>query len=395
MKSVIANLISLLIEKTLNFVGKNFSKEVLSNIQLSINAKECNKRNFQLITPAKVAPCSEDNELIVRIMTAYRKAKEAQLTSDPIYLPSSLWQKQLDEAYCSLQKNNNEEIGFFFRNFGSWPIYTGIENSVLIDNLSKSFISRKKLWRMFDNLLTFWELHEQKTRTLESISYPRYGNQSGIEINGTFIGIGSVFNDVHSSVIANLLSDINRPIIAEIGGGYGKLFYFISRKIENFCYIDFDLPETLSLASYYLIKTFPNKKFLLFGEGCLSKDAINNYDFILMPSFCIDDLPSYSVNIFLNKNSFGEMLPKTTKKFINHIERTTNNWFWHMNHEIIRNNFNDGSKSLVNSEYQPSEKVFKLISRYFDVGHAVFQGGFDYNSDIYCYIYKAISSKCL
>jgi putative sugar O-methyltransferase len=289
-------------------------------------------------------------------------------------------------------RKSHEEVVYFLQNFGSWPKYTGIEHSTLIDDLSSSRISRKKLHRMFDNLLSFWKRHEQEERTLDSISYPRHGNQSGIEVDGTFIGIGSVPNDMRASVISNLLLDIHRPVIAEIGGGYGKLFYFISKKIENFCYVDFDLPETLSLASYYLMKTFPEKKFLLFGEEDLSKDALNNYDFILMPSFGIDKLPSNSVDMFINANSFGEMSSETTKMFIQHIERTTVNWFWHMNHEFIRNKFNDGSASLINSEYKPSQKLFKLISRYMDIGHAIYKGGFDYQNDIYCYIYKRMGA---
>ena len=35
----------------------------------------------------------------------------------------------------------------------------------------------------------------------------------------------------------------------------GKLFYFISREIDNFCYLDFDLPEVLCCASYFQIKS--------------------------------------------------------------------------------------------------------------------------------------------
>jgi putative sugar O-methyltransferase len=391
LKSTIASFTAFFMENLLSLVGKNFSKEVLANMQLSNISKKNNLRNFKLVTPNTINDYPEDDVIVSRITAAYKKAKEAQCNADPVYLPSSLWKKQLDKAYSSLKKSK-EEVGYFLRNFGSWPEYTGIEHSTLIDELSTSFISRKKLYQMFDNLLNFWELHEKEKRSLDSISYPRHGNQSGIEIDGTFIGIGSVPNDMRASVLANLVRDIKRPVIAEVGGGYGKLFYFISKKIENFCYVDLDLPETVSLASYYLMKTFPKKKFLLFGEGDLSNDAINNYDFILMPSFCIDVLPSNSVDMFINANSFGEMSLDTTKKFIQNIERTTKNWFWHMNHEFVRNKFSDGSESLINSEYNPSEKSFKLISRYMDVGHAIYQGGFDCENDIYCYIYKRANS---
>ena len=391
LKSTIASITALLMEKLLNGIGRNFSKEVVANMQLFSNSQN-KKRKFKFITQNIVdTSCQDDEKIILRIMSAYQKSKKEQMDANPIYLPSSLWQEQLDDAYSNLKKGK-EEVGYFLKNFGSWPKYTGIEHSTLIDELSSSSISRKKLYRMFDNLLNFWAQHEQGDRPLEAISYPRYGNQSGVEVDGTFVGIGSVPNDMRASVIVNLLSGINRPVIAEVGGGYGKLFYFISKRIKDFCYVDFDLPETLSLASYYLMKIFPDKKFLLFGEENLSKDSIDKYDFILMPSFCIEELPSNSVDLFINANSFGEMSPETTKKFVNHIERTTFGWYWHMNHEFLRNDFNDGSKSLINSEYKPSEKLFKLISRFMDVGHAIYKGGFDYKNDIYCYIYKRINA---
>ena len=389
-KSTIASITALIVERLLSFIGENFSNEVLSNIQLRSASKRYNFKNFKIIPSRKTNVNSEDDAIISRIMCAYHKAKFAQIEADPVYLPSSLWQKQLDDSYSSMKKSK-EEVGYFLNNFGSWPKYTGIEHSTLIDDLSTSKMSRKRLNRMFSNLLEFWKLHEQQDRTLESITYPQHGNQSGIEINGTFLGIGSVTNDLRASGIINLLSGINRPVISEIGGGYGKLFYFISKKIDNVCYLDFDLPETLSLASYYLMKTFPNKKFLLFGEGDLSQDAIDEFDFILMPSFCMEMLPANSVDISINANSFGEMSSETTKKFIHHIERTTKDWFWHMNHEFIRNKFENGTQSLINAEYKPSDK-FKLISRYMDIGHAIYQGGFDYKNDIYCYIYKRESA---
>lgn len=136
-----------------------------------------------------------------------------------------------------------------------------------------------------------------------------------------------------------------------------------------------------------MLKAFPDKKFLLYGEGDLNSKALQDYDFIIFPSFAVDQIPSGSVDLFMNKNSLGEMNRPTAHKFLSEIERTAN-YFWHMNHEFIRNEYSDGSSSLVNSEYNISRDKFQRLFRYIDSGHAIYEGGFNINSDIYCYLYK-------
>ena len=127
-----------------------------------------------------------------------------------------------------------------------------------------------------------WWLHfESRTRDLSCLSQPRYGNQCGAIVNGNFITYESVLNDFYASLICNFLGNKSKPIIGEIGGGYGVLFYFISRTFKNFCYLDFDLPESLCCATYYLLKSFPEKKFLLYGEeNILNEDVMKDYDCI-------------------------------------------------------------------------------------------------------------------
>lgn len=389
-KSTIAQSTAFFLEKVLSGIGQNFFQEVISTLALG-SVGSSRQRSFRVMSTDMILFDKADTELIQRIILSYQRAKIAQQDAPQVYAPSSLWQKQLDEAYSSLYSSKIEDVGYFLQNFGVWPIYTGIESAMLIRELSGSTLSRRKLYGMFNALLTFWEKHERKGRDLSCLSYPRHGNQSGVMLDETFMGVGSVFSDVHSSVLSNLIKNTNRPIIGEIGAGYGKLISFVSKKINDFCYMDFDLPETLCCAAYFLIKTFPEKKFMLFGEDEFSIESLKSYDFILLPSFCIEKMPEFSVDLWMNQNSLGEMAPETTKHFIEQIERTGRAWFWHMNHEFIRNYFNENSSSLLNQEYFSSDNVFKIISRYMDTGHGIYQGGFDYMSDTYCYVYQHAS----
>ena len=75
-------------------------------------------------------------------------------------------------------------------------------------------------------------------------------------------------------VCSRASSKRTRPVIAELGGGYGRLFYFLSQHFSEFTYIGIDLPEILCCASYYLMLAFPDKRFLLYGEAEVTPQSL-------------------------------------------------------------------------------------------------------------------------
>lgn len=347
----------------------------------------------EIHSPDYIKPDSSELEVITRIFNAYKKAKEDQKGKSRIFSPSSLWKDQLDKAYSpllqGLEKDDIKPFHFFLSNFGSWKIPTGIENSGIIH----SHASNQNSINYFENkmmapLVQWWINNESQGRGLELLAHPKFGNQCGAYVNGHFITIGSFFSDIYSRLITEFIKT-KRPIISEIGGGYGKLFYFLSRKISKFCYLDFDLPESLACASYFLLKAHPNKRFLLYGEGALSEEIMHEYDFIMLPSFEISKIPENSTDIFINTTSLGEMEPGTAQFFIGEICRSAK-IFFHANHEYVRNYFKGGSASLLNNEYPIPSNQFELVVRYPDICHNIFQGTFDYNSDIFWYFYRKI-----
>jgi putative sugar O-methyltransferase len=374
--------------KFLNFflglLGKNFKNVIIQNLNLSQQNRDLEVKIF---CPEYIKSDPSEKKLIERILAAYKHAKQIQEKAPTVFLPSLLWQNQLEISYKSLMTFNIEEFHHFLTNFGAWQHYTGIEHC--LHDIQKSSYSTRNFEHSMASSISWWLLHHSKGRDISVLTQPRFGNIAGTLINGTFVSLGAAFNDMRAENIASIaqISNEQCPIIAEVGGGYGKLTYAISKCLKNFKYIDFDLPETLCCATYYLMKCFPNKKFLLFGEGELSQDTISNYDFILMPSFCIESLPTDSVDVFINLNSLGEMSPETTTKFVSEITRTSK-YFWHMNHEFIRNDFTPTSSSLINCEYGLPNDQFRQVVRYQDIGHAIYKGNFDLNSDIYCYVYK-------
>lgn len=201
------------------------------------------------------------------------------------------------------------------------------------------------------------------------------------------MGVGSFFNEIYGSLLRELVQDLPQPVVAELGAGYGKLAYFTLRDIERFTYLDFDLPETLSLAAYYLVKAFPEKRALLYGEAPYSAKVHGNYDLIFMPSWEIAKVGNSTVDLFMNKNSLGEMSKLSVEAYIGQIAKATR-YFFHMNHDVIPNVYGDGECGLLGSDYPVPSDQFRLLFRYPDVGHMLAFGRLDMTQDIFVYLYE-------
>lgn len=350
-------------------------------------------KSISLHCPEYVEPNKSEKDVVERIFSSYRKMKEDQKKVRDVYLPSSLWQKQLDEAYdnlnAGLREDNLDKFHFFLANFGAWKIYTGVESSTFVRDNMKSYFRRLYLKYIFLNQLKIWQWFYNGRKDISQLSYPVFGNQVGAYINGSFVGLGSFFNEIYGSILASLIAHIKRPVIGELGGGYGKLAYFTLRNSNNYTYINFDLPEAVCLAAYYLIQAFPNKKALLYGEEKYSSDVHKDYDLILMPCWEMENIGKNTVDLFINKNSLGEMTKKAVKNYVHYI-CSSSQYFFHMNHEIFPNIYQDNERGLLGYEYPVPSDKFKLLFRYPDIGHLLSQGYLDYSMDIFIYLYEKI-----
>ena len=327
-----------------------------------------------------------------RIFNSYKKMKEAQKESSSVYKPSSLWQAQLNDSYSfileSTKENDIKKFHFFLSNFGSWKKYHGVATNVFMNKSNKTLIGRRYLKNViFYRQLQMWKWFYNKRKHVRELESPIFGNQSGSFIDGKFIGVISFFNEIYGSLLSGLVKDKKSPVIAELGAGSGNFAYYILKHLENDCYVDFDLPETLCLGAYYLMMTWPDKKVLLYGEEDYSEFSHTKYDLIFMPSFEIEKIGNNSIDIFINKNSLGEMTRKSARNYLKYISQSSN-YIFHMNHDVFPNVYSDGESGLLGYEYPISTDDFLLLFRYPDMGHMITKGGIDYSMDIFLYLYK-------
>ncbi len=349
------------------------------------------KSDFKLNISKNRIIDKNDLPLAERIFKSYKKMKSDEKKISAYYKPSSLWQTQLERSYSYLldshKKNDLEKFLYFLQNFGNWDTYLGVENQLILKKYNSNFLLRNFLLKeIFEGQFDLWKLFN-KNQDLGEVAMPIHGNQIGATIENNFINMSSFNLHTHAENISNYL-DKNDNRILELGGGYGILAYYVLKNLKKFTYIDFDLPETLTLASYYLSKSFPQKKNFFYGEHSFDQISQKDFELIFLPPWEIESLDSNSIDLAINKNSLGEMDSDAAKNYLYHITRTSK-YFFSMNHEHIRNYFSDGKKSLLNSEYN-LDKKFKTLIKYPELGHLIGENNkLDYHgSDILFYIYE-------
>jgi hypothetical protein len=356
---------------------------------------EGSKLPVALYFPDPVTPDPGERALVERLFAAYRAAKRDEETVDPIFQPGGGWKRVRDKAFAPLlegvARDDLEPFHYFLANFGSWKDSTGIETSRLVHEFSRDPRKRRHYeQRMMAPMIQWWLTSGGGGRGLAELDLPRHGNQCGVLVGDVLVTSGAISSEIYGRMLAGLVSG-ERPVIAEVGGGFGRLVHYLSRHLERFCYLDFDLPETLCCAAYYLMKNFPDRKFLLYGEGEPSAEQLREFDFILLPSFEIVKLPPRSVDLFLNENSLGDMPGATARFFVSEMCRTANA-IWHRNHEAWRNDFEEGGQSLINREY-PITPDFEEVLRACDPAGLMVKGTLDYDADMFWYYYRRRSDS--
>jgi len=340
----------------------------------------------------KISKDKKEIAVVERIFSSYKKMKTMQDRASPLYRPSKLWALQIEDAYKpfleALNEDDIDKFHYFLSNFGNWDKYTGVSGNMLMRRFKRSYLGRRYLkYVYFESHLELWNWLNGGNKNFDNLSCTNFGNQSGAFCGENFIVPSSCPNEYNTSLLAELLSDEQRSIIGELGGGCGQLAYYLLRKCTNSTYIDIDLPETLCLAAYYLMMSFPNKKVLLYGEDKFTTESYNQFDMIFLPPFEIEKIGQNTINLFINKNSLGEMTNEAATNYLNFILDSTD-YFFHMNHEIYRNIFSVDSQSFLNREFPIRRDNFQLLYRYPDIWHMLQNGKIDFYMDIFMYLYK-------
>jgi putative sugar O-methyltransferase len=276
-----------------------------------------------------------DSEILKRICSAYVGAAEGERSASDVYRPSDWWQQirfaSLGPVTQALAARDIDSLNRMYGNLFRDACSTGLVGVPF--GMKHAYFGRriKDLHRRYflaDALLAIDHWHEQTGRrfALNELKSPDTGNPFGVTIDGTLVQARAAYQHYSAYRVADRLSS-GRATVVEIGGGFGGMAYYLLRNRRMTTYIDFDLPESLALTAYYLMKAFPQLRFLLYGEAQLSPQVLSSYDVVLMPLWEMESLGSESADVVFSSHAISDISAKAMGAYLDVIARIVKGCF--------------------------------------------------------------------
>jgi putative sugar O-methyltransferase len=280
---------------------------------------------------SRIDDCSDDTDILRRICKAYRKAVLIQETAAEAYKATEKWRRtgenDLRPVITALVGGDIPSLARMYRNFYRDPCSAGILGAP--NGLAKAYFSGsiKDIYQKFYlghvlYRLDYWHSITNKRYTIRDLAGPGIGNPFGVVLDGTHIGVGAEYAHYCSRRVSEQL-DSGTATVAEIGGGFGGIAYYLLRDRPKTRYVDFDLPESVALTSYYLMKSFPQLRFLCYGEKALTRESLKEADVILLPRFELATMPMASVDLTFTSHGMSDASTAAADQLVSDISRMT------------------------------------------------------------------------
>lgn len=304
-----------------------------------------------------------DRQLLQRICRAYCLAMSGEPIAPEKYNPTPWWQQQrtamlrpVIQALCSHDIDTLESM---YANFYRDDCSTGLlpVQRVKGHYFGNSIRDVHRRLYLVDALyrLDYWKRQTDGRYSLRELAGPETGNPWGVVLEDTLVRAGAEYQHYCAQRIARLLP-AGRATIAEIGGGFGGMAYYLLRDRPETTYIDFDVPESIALASYYLLKSFPGLNVVLYGEAELNTETISTADIILMPVFELERLEDQAVDLSFSSHALSDVRPEFAPEYLSDIARITRNHFLYVGSERF-------AKSIADVSTEPHGQFALVESR--------------------------------
>jgi hypothetical protein len=153
----------------------------------------------------------------------------------------------------------------------------------------------------------------QTVPELRRLTVPRVFGESGLLVDGAVVSHDTLAYLERAALLLNSglvdrLRAQRRPVVLEIGSGYGALAHFVRQLVPHCVYICVDLPESLVFSSIYLSRLHPGA--LLFSEQTQAQE-LASHDLVFVPNYMFHALVDggASVDLAINTLSMAEMTP--------------------------------------------------------------------------------------
>jgi hypothetical protein len=297
-----------------------------------------------------------DNEIIEDILEEYKKY------SAIMDLASGEWswiQENKQKDYKkALADQDKDTLIVMYRNFFRNQISFGISAPDTDTDADRFELANATLldidtWQEFCSELP-----------VSALEAPKIGNPFGIIVDNALVMYNSCRHYYHATKIKALTEHRVKPVIFEIGAGYGGVFFFLNQMRESFCYIVCDLMETL-LTNYYFTKKWScqaDKRIAIKWalDGRISQEDIEQYQLVLVPSVSHENINTY-FDVAYNSNSFSEMSYEDISKYFDTIARNKTEYIFHQNSNFRLWETSSRGHTEVLAQDFPIPPSYKLI----------------------------------
>lgn len=273
-----------------------------------------------------------DEQIIRRICESYRAA-----TSSPLweaYEPTEWWKMlqrtSLQRVLAALKIGDVVALQRIYANFFRDSCSDGlVGKNLLVTHTLPQVLAGIHQWAYLTETLSRFDRWQNLTLGAyepHDLQGPEVGNPFGIVLGDVFIPNGAEHQHYGARRITNITGKRDAVII-EIGGGYGAMAYYLLRDSPQVKYWNFDLPESLALAAYYLLRSFPEKRTLLYGESPGTISNFDDYDIVLMPLFELSRMPSHCADMVFSAHAMSDLSEKVLNVYLEHVQQLTRKYF--------------------------------------------------------------------
>jgi hypothetical protein len=148
----------------------------------------------------------------------------------------------------------------------------------------------------------------------------------GFEIGGALFNIDTLkfYEALIALQRAGLLTQFRepagRPIVVEIGSGWGGFAYQFKTLFPGTSYVLVDLPELFVFSAVYLMSAFPGARVAFWDdEQPLDPDTLAEHDFVFVPHTSLAAIPAAQIELALNMVSFQEMTTEQVQSYVDRL----------------------------------------------------------------------------
>ncbi len=144
-----------------------------------------------------------------------------------------------------------------------------------------------------------------------------------------------------------------RPVIWEIGAGWGGLAYQFKTLFPKATYVIVDLPDLFLFSATYLMTAFPQARVAFYSRRMAGNPgALEGLDFVFVPNNALGTLDFPRLDLTVNMVSFQEMTTEQVRAYAQKAWEAGSSYLYSLNRE----------RSLYNAEL---ESVSAALGQYY------------------------------